>query len=308
MPVLASVNDLMQKLTGLEYSSSEQHVTATAARIQRDTKDLLTFLEFLLENSPFTSSTELRSIGSGLIAHKGVNAEDAKASRIAETAEEDEILLYAVQQDGSKDEAQTSYQNTTLISLLQNHSYSQQSKNSPVIVAQRSQQREPASCHAAPEQKHRFFIAGGNSVPILGFKSSKNMNLVKLVLNIDAFDDSKSTPDLEPLLEQYKELFSGIGKIQGKCKIHLKEGVVPTAYPARKVPIAMREKLKQELNRLESLGIIEKVEEPMEWVNLMVLVEKKDGGVRLCIDPVDLNKAIKRPHYQSQLLKMPLLI
>ncbi|KAK2720386.1 hypothetical protein QYM36_004311, partial [Artemia franciscana] len=77
--VLASVNDLMQKLTGLEYSSSEQHVTATAARIQRDTKDLLTFLEFLLENSPFTSSTELRSIGSGLIAHKGVNAEDAKA-------------------------------------------------------------------------------------------------------------------------------------------------------------------------------------------------------------------------------------
>ncbi|KAK2721303.1 hypothetical protein QYM36_003550 [Artemia franciscana] len=29
----------------------------------------------------------------------------------------------------------------------------------------------------------------------------------------------------------------------------------------------------------------------------MVLVEKKDGGVRLCIDPVDLNKAIKRPHY-----------
>ena len=32
------------------------------------------------------------------------------------------------------------------------------------------------------------------------------MNLVKLVLNIDALYDSKSTPDLEPLLEQYKEL------------------------------------------------------------------------------------------------------
>ncbi|KAK2718380.1 hypothetical protein QYM36_005628 [Artemia franciscana] len=29
----------------------------------------------------------------------------------------------------------------------------------------------------------------------------------------------------------------------------------------------------------------------------MVMVEKKDGGVRLCIDPVDLNKAIKRPYY-----------
>ncbi|KAK2715991.1 hypothetical protein QYM36_010525 [Artemia franciscana] len=55
--------------------------------------------------------------------------------------------------------------------------------------------------------------------------------------------------------------------------------------------------IEQELDRLESLGIIEKVEEPMEWVNLMVPVEKKDGGVRLCTDPVYLNKAMKRPHY-----------
>ncbi|KAK2705699.1 hypothetical protein QYM36_015916 [Artemia franciscana] len=80
------------------------------------------------------------------------------------------------------------------------------------------------------------------------------MNLVKLVLNIDASDDSKSTSDLEPLLERYEALFSCIGKIQGECKIHLKEGFVPTAYPAGKVPIEMREKLKQELDRLESLG------------------------------------------------------
>ncbi|KAK2721380.1 hypothetical protein QYM36_003607, partial [Artemia franciscana] len=39
------------------------------------------------------------------------------------------------------------------------------------------------------------------------------------------------------------------------------------------------------------------VSEPTDWVNAMVMVEKKDGGVRLCIDPVDLNKAIKRPYY-----------
>ncbi|KAK2722846.1 hypothetical protein QYM36_003143 [Artemia franciscana] len=29
----------------------------------------------------------------------------------------------------------------------------------------------------------------------------------------------------------------------------------------------------------------------------MVMVEKKDGSIRLCIDPVDLNKSIKRLHY-----------
>ncbi|KAK2726721.1 hypothetical protein QYM36_007527, partial [Artemia franciscana] len=231
-------------------------------------------------------------------------------------------MLYAAKQDGSKDEAfvPLKINNQTTVSfkidtgaqanIIPKHYFD---LLAPKPLIQPTKQKLTSYCgstiptagtcllscsyNGAPEQKHRFFIAGGNSVPILGFKSSKNMNLVKLFLNIDASDDSKSTPDLGPLLEQYKELFSGIGKIQGKCEVHLKEGVVPTAYPARKMPIAMREKLKQDLNRLESLGIIEKVEEPTEWINSMVLVEKKDGGVRICIGPVDLNKAIKRPHY-----------
>ena len=37
-------------------------------------------------------------------------------------------------------------------------------------------------------------------------------------------------------------------------------------------------------------------EEPTEWVNSLV-VQKPTGAVRLCIDPRDLNLAIKRPHY-----------
>ena len=92
-------------------------------------------------------------------------------------------------------------------------------------------------------------------------------------------------------------MFKGIGKVETECEIHLKDNATPTVHPARKVPLAMKEKLKNELDRLESLDIIEKVSEPTDWVNAMVMVEKKDGTVRLCIDPVDLNKAIKRPHY-----------
>ena len=39
-----------------------------------------------------------------------------------------------------------------------------------------------------------------------------------------------------------------------------------------------------------------KVEEPTEWVSSMVVALKKDK-VRICIDPKDLNKAIKREHH-----------
>ncbi|KAK2716625.1 hypothetical protein QYM36_006937 [Artemia franciscana] len=54
---------------------------------------------------------------------------------------------------------------------------------------------------------------------------------------------------------------------------------------------------KEELDRLESLGVIEKVTKPTQWVNSLVLVRKADGSLRICLDPVDLNRAIERPHY-----------
>jgi hypothetical protein len=43
-------------------------------------------------------------------------------------------------------------------------------------------------------------------------------------------------------------------------------------------------------------GQITKVTEPTEWVSSMVVAIKIDK-VRICIDPRDLNKAIKREYY-----------
>ncbi|RXN35723.1 Retrovirus-related Pol poly from transposon [Labeo rohita] len=49
---------------------------------------------------------------------------------------------------------------------------------------------------------------------------------------------------------------------------------------------------------MERQGVIVKVTEPTEWVNSMVVAEKpRTGQLRVCLDPRDLNKAIKRPHY-----------
>ena len=41
-----------------------------------------------------------------------------------------------------------------------------------------------------------------------------------------------------------------------------------------------------------------KRDDPTDWVNGLIIVEKKDGFLRLCLDPRDLNKAIKREHYE----------
>ena len=48
---------------------------------------------------------------------------------------------------------------------------------------------------------------------------------------------------------------------------------------------------------MEELDVIQRVNDPTEWVNNMVTIVKPNGNLRICIDPRDLNKAIKREHF-----------
>ena len=48
-------------------------------------------------------------------------------------------------------------------------------------------------------------------------------------------------------------------------------------------------------------GITTEVHEHTEWINSIVLVMKEDGSQRLCLDPKDLNKAIRNQWYAKSL-------
>ena len=63
------------------------------------------------------------------------------------------------------------------------------------------------------------------------------------------------------------------------------------------MPLAYKNELKLKLDSMEKDGIISKVTEPTDWVSSMVVVKKPNGKLRICLDPTDLNKAIKRPHF-----------
>ena len=56
--------------------------------------------------------------------------------------------------------------------------------------------------------------------------------------------------------------------------------------------------MKAELDDMEKKGVVRKVEEPTDWVNSMAAVEKPNGSLRVCLDPRQLNNAIKREHFQ----------
>ena len=98
---------------------------------------------------------------------------------------------------------------------------------------------------------------------------------------------------------KYAHLFSGIGHF--KCKpvhITMKQDSTPVQRPPRKVPIAMRDKFKQELESTEGQGIISKYDGcdiSPEWLSSFVIVKKSNGSLYICLDPTDLNKEIIRP-------------
>ena len=78
----------------------------------------------------------------------------------------------------------------------------------------------------------------------------------------------------------------------------LKDNVVPVIHPARRVPHSLLDKLKHCLDTNLQCGVLQKVDQPTDWVHSLVIVEKKNGTLHLCLDPRDLNKAVKCGQYR----------
>ena len=71
----------------------------------------------------------------------------------------------------------------------------------------------------------------------------------------------------------------------GEATLRIDETVPPKILPCRKVPLAIRDDVKKELDRLVEKGVLVPVTEPTEWVSQMAVVHKRVGKLRICIDP-----------------------
>ena len=99
-------------------------------------------------------------------------------------------------------------------------------------------------------------------------------------------------------MSEYSDVFGEeLGRMEGKVHLETDPNVAPTVMPPRRVPVALKEKLKNELDRLTQRKVISPIQEPTDWVSSMIAAKKPDGNIRLCIDPHYLNLASKRSHY-----------
>ena len=92
------------------------------------------------------------------------------------------------------------------------------------------------------------FILVEQDLPfILGLESCLKLGLIKRIYSLE-----EELPETE-----YADVFECLGEIKGvQHKIQIDPNATPVVHPPRRVPIALREPLKEELQRMENLGVI----------------------------------------------------
>ena len=138
-----------------------------------------------------------------------------------------------------------------------------------------------------------FVVKAPNAKALIGLQTCQNLELIS-INQISEIQEKKAD-----IIEDYKDVFTGLGLVEGEYHIELQENAKATIQPPRKVPLSLIPKLKETLDNLTKSGVISKLDRPTDWVNSLVIVEKKDGPLRLCLDPKDLNNSIKRGHYKA---------
>ena len=164
-------------------------------------------------------------------------------------------------------------------------------------------------------------IAGGTvvgqAVPVEVVKPrelDKERSLVNMVSGEDSEIDSAhkkklidqlqdqlcDTPEtqksqLVTLLARYDHVFSLTESERGetdRTTMHIDTGsATPRKQPVRRVLFAVREELACQLMRMQEQGVIQPSSSP--WASPIVLVRKKDGTLRICVDYRHLNSVTK---------------
>ena len=146
-------------------------------------------------------------------------------------------------------------------------------------------------------KKIQFKIVDTAPTSLLSSKASEALRLMSFNTDqlVNAIQD-ETTLTQEQVLNQYKDVFTGIGKLPGHYHIEMNQDTTPVQHTRRRVTVPVRGELKAKISEMEQQGVLAKVTEHTPWLSSMVVV-RKPGKLRICLDHMDLNKGIKRNHH-----------
>ncbi|KAK6755999.1 hypothetical protein RB195_014409 [Necator americanus] len=162
-----------------------------------------------------------------------------------------------------------------------------------VLDSQKSRNREPPSpCFRLPTTNRSTFVDATNATSSFddhrGYGACSSWTLSTL--------NSLATR----LRKKFLAVFApGLGCCtKSKAKLALKPDSKPVFLKARPVPYATMPRISTEIDRLVSIHVLKPVDH-LEWAAPIVIVEKRNGSIRLCADySTGLNDALEQNQHQ----------
>jgi len=143
-----------------------------------------------------------------------------------------------------------------------------------------------------------FTHKGKQTIQSVYVISTLKRNLLGLptiqALNLTVRVDAMTQPSGCAVADKFPAIFQGLGNFGENYSFKLKPGATSYAiYKPRHVVMPLRFRVKQEFDCMELLNVISKVEEPTSWCAGMVVVPKKNGTIRICVDLKPLNESVQ---------------
>ena len=136
-----------------------------------------------------------------------------------------------------------------------------------------------------------IYVVPGLEQSLLGRSACSRLGTIARISAVDAKDSNYE--------KTFPSLFQGLGCMDGVYEIKLDDSVIPfNLTTPRRIPIPLLPKVKEELGRMEQMGVIEQIDQPTQWCSSIVVVPKRNGSVRICGDFVQLSKAVQREVHQ----------
>ena len=183
--------------------------------------------------------------------------------------------------------------------MLSFQTYKKLETNKKLIVTSRKFESytnhpiEVKGCIILPTQykdrtvKIQYYVLDINQRPLLSGWASTALGLI---------DKVNEVREIANALDKFPEVKSTTATLPGTCTLKLDPTVTPVVHGPRRQRQALTEKIKAKLQEMEEMNQITKVTTPTDWVSSMVVVNKNDK-IRICLDPRDLNRAIRRERY-----------
>ena len=153
-------------------------------------------------------------------------------------------------------------------------------------------------------RKLKFEVVGCENMTLLSLDACLELQMIQVNEKVHMVQEQNKSQEpeamkgtVDEMLIDYKEVFEGLGCLPGEYDIALDETIPPVQNRPRRIALSMQEDVKKKIDALEMQGIIARVDTPTKWISNMLAIRKPSGAVRVCIDPSELNKAVRRNHF-----------